>query len=192
MPELGTIISSRKLGMSRASKYIWFECPQCKECRWLRLSETKRPNFTGLCIKCSSVKNAPKPTHGEAHSSWTGGRHRRSQGDYILVWIAPTDFFHPMVCRDNYVYEHRLIMAKYLKRCLLPWEVVHHKNGIKDDNRLENLELLPSQSKHIPYIQLERKVNKQAKLIEQLQRKVTELDIEITILKGEANAIRTK
>lgn len=59
----------------------------------------------------------------------------------IKVWS------HPYHDKQGYVCEHRLVVEEKLKRYLLPTEVVHHKNGNKQNNRIENLEVL-STSEH--------------------------------------------
>lgn len=56
---------------------------------------------------------------------------------YMELW-APD---HMQAQKNGRVKVHRMIMADYLGRRLLPQEEVHHINGDKTDNRLENLEL---------------------------------------------------
>lgn len=67
---------------------------------------------------------------GANNPHWKGGSTRHRKG-YIYLW-------HP---ERGYVFAHILVMEEKLGRRLFPNENVHHKNGVKDDNRPENLEL---------------------------------------------------
>jgi len=74
---------------------------------------------------------------GAKNPRWKGGRAVDSSG-YFLV-LEPG---HPHADYNGYVLEHRLVVEKDMKRFLMPDEHVHHWNGIRDDNRPENLAVM--------------------------------------------------
>jgi uncharacterized protein (DUF1330 family) len=74
---------------------------------------------------------------GKRSANWKGGRVRHALG-YILVYSSN----HPNKHCHGYVLEHRLVMEQHLGRYLVEGEDVHHINGNKEDNRIENLVLL--------------------------------------------------
>jgi hypothetical protein len=174
MPQIGEIGRNKNY-----MKSMWMACPDCGHEHWVRLYKGK-PQSVGRCRPCSTrVNRRVMPNrYGSNNGCWRGGRIKDNTNGYVYIKVLPGDFFMPMADHRRYIPEHRLIMAKHLNRCLLAWEIVHHKNGVRDDNRLENLELLPSQSKHIPSIKWQREINKRDKKIAKLEARIKELEVE--------------
>ena len=83
---------------------------------------------------------------GSKNNKWNGGKRGHSAG-YILLLVKN----HPFCNKSGYVYEHRIIMEKHIERFLDPKERVHHVNGIKNDNRIDNLILFSCDSDHQKY-----------------------------------------
>jgi len=130
--ELNTIRYGNPTTGSPKGRYIYLACPDCGKERWVNYYSLKRPNYNGRCKSCDA-KALPNPFLYQ-------GRFLTSEG-YVMIQLTPDDFFYPMAEQNGYIKEHRLIMARYLNRCLMPFEIVHHRNGIRDDNRIENLKL---------------------------------------------------
>jgi hypothetical protein len=74
---------------------------------------------------------------GSLSHKWKGGKGKNSSG-YIYSYHPE----YPSCDKDGYVLEHRYIYERYYNVILKHYDFIHHKNGIKTDNRIENLELL--------------------------------------------------
>jgi len=77
---------------------------------------------------------------GENSNTWKGGKYVKD--GYIMIRRMD----HPNRMANGYVAEHRLKMEDYLGRLLDRSEKVHHLNGKRDDNRIENLCLIDQKS----------------------------------------------
>lgn len=82
-------------------------------------------------------ENSIKSRKGKPSPNFKGGKIKSVHG-YVHLWMPD----HPNANKSGYVLEHRYVMSESVGRPLFGHEDVHHINHIKDDNRIENLELL--------------------------------------------------
>jgi len=85
---------------------------------------------------------------GKKHGRYNGNRarvrgRRAKKGAYICIWLPG----HHLADHNGDVLEHRLIWEKHHERLPEKWHV-HHLNGIKTDNRIENLKAMPYKKHH--------------------------------------------
>lgn len=135
------------------------ECPLCGRPYGVRkrcyVCQPGRPRSGAekRCKTCGAAFYAPKWAADATYCSRTckgaamrgvkwgkrtpGQRYQRADG-YIAVY-APD---HPKASISGSVMEHRLIMERVLGRVLERDEHVHHRNGVRNDNRVENLEVI--------------------------------------------------
>ena len=91
----------------------------------------------GVC----SVENCYRPHHSKGFCNAHYKRLQRWGDPFFTLPFEETGKYIRLTINGRRIMEHRLVMEEYLSRELLPDEQVHHRNGVKDDNRLANLEL---------------------------------------------------
>ena len=150
MPVIGEIKKGRELCWGQPyQKYEWSACSVCGKERWIHYSPNKDVQL--VCWECSVERRA-----GANSVLWKGGRDTRR--GYVTLKLRPNDFFYPMCDQYGRIMEHRLVMARHIGRCLHQWELVHHKNHIRNDNHIENLQLV-SDDRHNQITIMENKIN---------------------------------
>ncbi len=159
---------------SPSRSYIFHVCPICDKQRWVALIMGNAESD-----RCNQCKWDGRK--GENHPRWVKNNYQSFQG-YIQTRLHKDDFFYSMTDRKGWVFEHRLVIAKSLGRCLHLWEIVHHINHIKNDNRLENLQLI-SDDRHKQLTILEVKIDR-------LITRQDELMAEIKLLRWENKQLK--
>lgn len=95
----------------------------------------------GFCGMHYMRKRTGKPLDATHRQLKGQGKHLRPDG-YVLVTVPPGTPGTPGARKNAMMFEHRYVMQNWLGRPLMKAEQVHHRNGIRKDNRIKNLELM--------------------------------------------------
>jgi len=167
-PNIGDIVSAKDIGFKYTGRYIWAACPDCGLERWKRKDEG-----SSLCRVCALKNRKSWVDHRNPH--WTGGRIIKK--GYIKILLGKEHpCFSSMVDSTGYILEHRMIMAKHLGRLLEKWEIVHHINEDRQDNRLENLELLPNKAEHRALTAIQEYIHRLEGKIQELSERLSKYE----------------
>jgi hypothetical protein len=117
-----------KKGGGHTPTLFWLCHCKCGREKWISGAALRN----GATQSCGCLVLEPRP-RGADSPMWKGGRHISAKGYIVaLDWSTGKKRMIPL---------HRLVMERFLGRVLLPSESVHHINGVRTDNRIENLEL---------------------------------------------------
>ncbi len=169
-PILGDTARACDVGYKSRGLRVWAQCPVCHTQSWRERRFKDKP-----CPKCGIPKGG-ELRKGEGNARWSGGK-RHADG-YVFITVSESHPYSTMTRKVSHrnlyqIAEHRLVVAQAINRPLLDDEIVHHVNGIKSDNRLENLMLLKNNQHHARLV------------LDDLQKRYHRLESRVTILEAE-------
>lgn len=156
MVKLGEVKLGRQINKKPTStKFIWAACVDCGKERWVAVLAKKPAHLQcGSCVLKGQI--------GDDAHNWKGGI--ISRRGYNAVHMPK----HYRATKQGYVMEHLLVWERVHQRRLPKGYLIHHLNGIKTDNRPQNL-IAMKKGEHInqtsPY-----------------KKRVRELEAEVNIL----------
>jgi ssDNA-binding Zn-finger/Zn-ribbon topoisomerase 1 len=180
VPKCGDKALFKDVGRKGTGYVIWSICPKCGKGRWVA---QKQHALNTFCLACANSRRLM----GQANPRWNNHvRYDPSHGFYVKVPLdSPYYEMSISAGGQKYIAEHRLQMAEKMGRILEKWEVVHHINGDNTDNRIENLELLPTQSQHLPYNILQSEIYKLRDKVQSLNSRILQLEADNILLRSQ-------